>query len=430
MRLLLVVFILSGGFTALDIAGGAELHVGPGQPFSRPEEALAKARAGDVLVIHRLENGQSYEGVALLVRVPHLTIRAAREDAGGRVKVSGSGFEYSGAGHVPRAIVQFDPDAQDGVLEGFELSDAHNATHNGAGVRINQANGVRILDCDIHGNDMGVMSNGRANSEPSSGADQWIECCTIHQNGAPQDPGYNHNLYLGGTSVTVINCEVYASVTGHNVKSRAHVTRIIGCYIHDAAAREIDLVDEAGNTDLPGSDALLLRNVIVKAKNNAGNHTVIHFGQDGGHDRNGTLYLIHNTIVTPFISPVVDLSARQVRAWLEDNLIWDNGAEQKGQLLIKDRTGSGNTQAVLAGGQGNFFCGGFGPQGSLGESVSGSEPPPFADPTHGNFHLAKQDSRLCGKARPLSEMPLPAGLLNGLENMPDESSIGAFSFKP
>jgi len=32
---------------------------------------------------------------------------------------------------------------------------------------------------------------------------------------------------------------------------------------------------------------------------------VIHFGQDGGKEHNGILWLVHNTIVTPFISPVV-----------------------------------------------------------------------------------------------------------------------------
>ena len=117
------------------------------------------------------------------------------------------------------------------------------------------------------------------------------------------------------------------------------------------------------------------RNVIVKAKNNTENHTVIHFGQDVGHDRNGTLYLVHNTIVTPFISPVVDLSAPHVRARLIDNLIWDGGSSQQQQMLVKNRTGSNAGDLVT--GQNNFFCGGFGPQGTLGVSVPAAEAPPF-----------------------------------------------------
>jgi hypothetical protein len=53
-------------------------------------------------------------------------------------------------------------------LEGFELNGAHNATHNGAAVRINQANGVTIRDCLIHHSDMGIMSNGDGTPRDSS----------------------------------------------------------------------------------------------------------------------------------------------------------------------------------------------------------------------------------------------------------------------
>ena len=104
------------------------------------------------------------------------------------------------------------------------------------------------------------------------------------------------------------------------------------------------------------------------------NRTVVHFGQDVHNDRNGTLYLVHNTIVTPFLSPVVDLSAAHVRACLVGNLIWDDGSGQKNQVLVKNRTGGPEDGLVT--GRDNFFCGGFGPQGNLGTSVASGEPPP------------------------------------------------------
>ena len=149
-----------------------------------------------------------------------------------------------------------------------------------------------------------------------------IEFCEIHHNGDPADPGYNHNLYLGGTSVTLRACEVHSSLTGHNVKSRAHHNRVEYCYIHDSANREFDLVD-AADTAQPDSHAVLLGNIIVKDPNCGGNRSVIHFGQDGGKEHDGTLHLVFNTIVTPFMSPVVELSAPKAKAQLTGNLVWD-----------------------------------------------------------------------------------------------------------
>jgi len=310
------------------VAHAAELNVGPHQPFAQIADALARAQPGDVLSIHPLPNATPYVQVALNITRPRITLRSA----GGRVILSGQGGDQSGRGAVPRAIVQFSPGAEGGVLAGFELTGAHNGSHNGAGVRINQANDVTIRDCVIHHNDMGIMSNG--DGTPRTANQQLIENCLIHSNGDAAEPGYNHNLYLGGTSVTLQGCEVHSSLTGHNVKSRAHRTQIFACYVHDSANREFDFVDAQGDTTAPDSDAVLAGNLIVKARHCAGNRGVIHFGQDGGREHDGTLYLVHNTIVTPFIAPVVTLSSDKARAQLYNNIIWDGGTRQRGQQLV------------------------------------------------------------------------------------------------
>ncbi|MCX7008835.1 MAG: hypothetical protein NTY53_16585, partial [Kiritimatiellaeota bacterium] len=295
----------------------AELGVGPQQTFARIEDALAKAQPGDVVMVHPLPASEPYAQVALNITKPHITLKAV----GGRVVLNGKGGDQSGRGAVPRAIVQFSRGADGGALVGFELSGAHNNSHNGAGVRINQANDVVIRDCVIQHNDMGIMSNGDGTSRV--GVNQLIENCLIHSNGDSSEPGYNHNLYLGGTSVTLVGCEVYGSLTGHNVKSRAHRTAVIACFIHDSANREFDLVDAQGDTTASDSDAVLAGNIIVKARNCLGNRGVIHFGQDGGKEHDGTLYLLHNTIVSPFVSPVVTLSSDKSRAQFFNNIVWD-----------------------------------------------------------------------------------------------------------
>jgi hypothetical protein len=349
------------------------LRVGPGQPFARIEEAHAKAQAGDVIEVYP----GPYEKVAVYVTQKNLTFRAVAAKKGERVRLSGKGFDYSGEGRTPRAIFQFNPGADGGRVEGFELTGATNGSDNGAGVRINGAHRVTISDCGIHGNDMGIMSNGAA--------DQTIEHCRIHENGSERRPGLNHNLYLGGESVTLRFCEVDRSLTGHNVKSRARVTRVEYCYIHDSANREFDLVD-AAETAAAGSHAWLVGNLIVKARDMKGNKGAIHFGQDGGGERDGTIYLIHNTIVHPYVSPLLDLSASRARARLIGNIVWDGGRSPGKQEVASGRNGADTARVE---GHANWFSSGFGLAGTKldpSKNAQGRDPG-FADPSKGDYRL-------------------------------------------
>jgi hypothetical protein len=296
----------------------------------------------------------------------------------------------------------------------LELLGARNESHNGAGVRINQANDVTIRSCCIHGNDMGIMSNGDGTQGTAS--NQLIENCLVYGNGDAREPGMNHNLYLGGASVTLIGCEVHSSLTGHNVKSRAHRTSVIACYVHDSANRELDLVDAEGDTTAPGSDAVLIGNIIVKDKNCSGNRAVVHFGQDGGHEHNGTLFLIHNTIVTPFISPVVHLSAPKSRLQLYNNIIWDGGGgtRQNGQVLV---LADKNADGVRVEGRCNWVSHGF--RGAALDSLHLQQTfvggpgaaMAFVDVAKGDYRLAKPDPRFVEMACALPDAPAKA--LNG-----------------
>ncbi|MBI4604935.1 MAG: hypothetical protein HY721_23485 [Planctomycetes bacterium] len=382
-------------------------EVGPGRTFARIEDALAKAKAGDTVRVHPLPGGKAYERSALLVRTPRLAFQAVRGPGGERVRIDGTGFEYSGSGRTPRAIFQLDPGADGCVIEGFELTGARNESSNGAGVRINAANDATVRDCEIHSCDMGVMSNGEV--AKGTGRNQLFESCLIRDNGTERHVGYNHNLYLGGTSAVLRGCEVRSSTTGHNVKSRAHVSWIEACYIHDSANRELDLVDAAGTTDVPGSDSVVLGCVIVKAREAKGNRTVIHFGQDGGRDHAGTLHLVHNTIVTPYISPVVDLSAPGAAAVLRGNIVWDAGSGQRGQVLVAARDAA---RLERVSGSANWLSGGFALPPGLAKgnlSAERGESLPFADASRGDYRLrAAPGCRLIDACPPLDDLRLPA----------------------
>jgi len=398
--------LLAGSLFAVP-GQAATLEVGPGKRFSRIEEANAQARPGDVILVYPCAGGQPYERTAVYVRQARLTFRAVPAEGSRWVRIDGSGFDYSGRGSTPRAIFQFNPGTDDCVLEGFELSGAHNKSHNGAGVRINQANNVTVRHCSIRNNDMGIMSNG--DGGPERGTNQLIEFCEIHHNGDAADPGYNHNLYLGGTSVTLRACEVHSSLTGHNVKSRAHHNRVEYCYIHDSANREFDLVD-AADTARPDSHAVLLGNIIVKDPDCGGNRGVIHFGQDGGKEHDGTLHLAFNTIVTPFISPIVDLSAPKAKAQLTGNLVWDAGRRQNGQRLVAVRAGASLHNAS---GKHNWLGGmfdliegtAFDPATNI---VRRFGSPPFAAPSQHDYRLLPATAKQLGIPQSLQKIQLPA----------------------
>lgn len=310
-------------------AAATTLEVGPSHQYARIEDAYNNASAGDTILVHPLEGDSAYRQVALLLRKEALTILGAGSR---RVRLDGDGYEYSGAGSVPRAMFQFNPGSDGSTVARFEIYNCSNSSNNGAAFRINQTNGITIRDCHIHGNDMGIMSNGVL--DDSSSADQLIEDCLIHDNGDFDHAGYNHNLYLGGTSVTIRGCDIHSALTGHNIKSRAHRTIVEGCFVHDSPNRELDLVDGAGETDVPGSHALVSGCIIRKHPDCTGNKTVIHFGQDGSADHNGTIYLLHCTILTPYRSPVIDLSSLNAGAMLRNCLIVDPSGTAAGQTLV------------------------------------------------------------------------------------------------
>ncbi len=383
-------------------AGLEQTHeVGSGKRFARIEEAVAVAKPGDRIRVYPLEGDAAYEKTAVLVRTPHLDLVGMNGANGRKPRLSGDGYDYSGAGSTPRAIVQFQPEAVGAQLENFVLTGAHNQTHNGAGVRINGANDVMVAQCEITGCDMGVMSSGNARAR--TGANLLIAGCRIHRNGSDKDPGQNHNLYLGGWSVSVVGCHISHSLTGHNLKSRAHFNYVEGCYIHDAANREVDLVDGA-ETEEENSHSVLVGCVIAKQQGEMrGNRGVVHFGQDGGKNHRGTLYCVHCTVVSPYQAPLFDLSAPGTGLYLANNLFverpspatGDAQVRQQNRQLIGLRNGANPDQVS---GVGNNATSGLkSPPSELRVAVvvaKREEAIRFVQPQNGDFRLVALPDRL------------------------------------
>lgn len=299
------------------------LTVGPGRMYPRPEEANAGARDGDVIEVYPASGDGVYRQVAL--RIVRSRVRWVGMGQRGRpVVLDGSDFDYSGRGRTPRAVIQIEPGTRDVSIVNFEIRGAVNASHNAAGIRINQADGVTIDRCHLHHNQMGIMSNGGPDGLATA---QLIRNCIIHDNGDPADPGYNHNLYLGGDSVVMAGCTVFSSTTGHNVKSRARFNLFAFNHVYHSANREFDVVDSEASAR-QGADAIWIGNLIEKSDATCGNTNVIHFGQDRGGVRQGTACLINNTIITPHAGAVIRLSSPSTTARLVNNVIFNRRQTQ------------------------------------------------------------------------------------------------------
>ena len=331
------------------------IYVGQFETYTRIEDAVEAATPGSKIIVMPHPNGEPYKEVKLVIDKPYLIIQAANPNQ--PIVLDGAGVNYSGAGSTPRAIVQFNYEGSGSTLDGFVLRNAHNDTHNAAGVRISQACSVTITRCVIHDNDMGIMSDGvfvpqRANPTPPPDINtsdkktqilytlpgpicskQLITYCRITDNGSEEEPGYNHNLYLGGDSVTIQYSEIARAKTGHNIKCRVRRVTISHCSIHDAANREMDFVDGKGFTEGPGI-AEIVNCSIKKDPLCKGNRSCIHFGKDGDYPHPGLLILKNNFIETPFSSPVIEMTDGN-GVILNDNVFSDAGSGAPATLVKK-----------------------------------------------------------------------------------------------
>jgi hypothetical protein len=277
----LMVFLLC--LTGIPAAQATMYRVGPGQSYATIS-SVPSLKPGDVVEIepgaYREYRKWTDDGTS-----EHpITLRGV---GASRPVIDGSGLEVTGAGPVPRALWQIEGDHY--VIENLEFRNARNG-QNGAGVRITGANDTVLRNCSIHHCEMGIMSDHNDRL--------LIEKCEIAYNGNPEHfNGYAHNLYLGGNRTTVRYCWIHDAIAGLNFKSRGRYTELLYNWIADSNEGEVSLVD-GDETVSPGSHAALIGNVIVSKPNRTGNHTkFIDWGQDMGGERNGTLFLLNNTLI-------------------------------------------------------------------------------------------------------------------------------------
>jgi hypothetical protein len=167
--------------------------------------------------------------------------------------------------------------------------------------------------------------------------------------------------------------------------------------------------------------------VIVKAPNAGGNKTTIHFGQDGGFDHTGTLYVVHSTILSPYISPVVDLSAPGAGVSFTNCLVVDPTGSANGQVLVNARNG-----ALMSNAAGHYMwmSSGFSsPAGGTFDHViigAAGSLPRFMDAASGNYALKDSAAGIVDAGMDYALISLPQQV-SGRQLVAFQVPLGYFS---
>ena len=279
-----------------DAGRAAQRHhtwrVGPHRALTTPSAAAAVARDGDTVLI----DAGTYVGDVAVWTQSHLTLRGV----GGR-----AWLEAAGASAQGKAIWVIAGDHTRVDRIGF--SGAAVPDGNGAGIR-QEGTGLILTRSSFHDNQDGLLTG----ADPAS--DILIRRTRFVRNGAGD--GYTHNVYVGAVrSLTVTGSYLGAADVGHELKSRAARTTVVGNRITDAGA------SASYSIDLPnGGAALVAGNVIIQGPRSQ-NPILVSYGAEGLTQRSHTLRVINNTLVDRRSSGTFVNVAAGGRAALRNNLL-------------------------------------------------------------------------------------------------------------
>ena len=248
---------------------GRILRVGPSQDLTRPSQAAAIAKDGDIVEIA----AATYPADVAVWRANNLTLRGI----GGRPHLKAEGANAQG-----KAIWVIQGD--NALVENIEFSGEKVPDGNGAAIR-QEGRGLTLRNCYIHDNEMGILAG-------NNDSDVVIEASEF----SGSTGGYNHNIYMGNIrSFTLRFSYVHDAIEGHNVKTRARTNFILYNRIMDGTGGRSSYALDVPN----GGRAYIIGNVIQKGPE-AENSSVIAYAAEGATNEFQELYLINNTIVSMF----------------------------------------------------------------------------------------------------------------------------------
>lgn len=271
-------------------------HVGPGRDLTTPSAAAEVARDGDTVLI----DAGTYVGDVATWTQDDLTLRGY----GGRARLRAGGASAQG-----KAIWVIAGDRT--RVDRIELSGAAVPDGNGAGIR-QEGDELTVTRSRFHHNENGILTG----AAPAS--DIVIRDSRFDHNGAGD--GYTHHLYVGAVrSLTVTGSRLAAADTGHELKSRAARTTIVGNLISDGYGTA------SYSVDLPnGGRALVAGNVVIQGPRSE-NSTLVSYGAEGLVGSR-VLWVVNNTFVNRRSTGTFVHLAAGSRGRLRNNLLVGPGA--------------------------------------------------------------------------------------------------------
>jgi Right handed beta helix region len=247
------------------------LHVGPGQQYRKPCQAIAAARPGDEIQIDARGN-RLYRGDVCGWSTNHLTIVGVH----GRAHIDAEG--QSSEGKAIWVIA-----GNDTTIENIEFSGARVPDQNGAGIRQEGAN-LLVEHCYFHDNQEGIL----AADNPASNI--VIESSVFARNGAGD--GFSHNIYINHVrSFTLRYSYSTDARVGHLVKTRALRNYILYDRLtgeHGTGSYELDL---------PNGGLSYVIGTVLQQGSRTQNPNMLAYGEEGDLNPDSHLYAVNDTFV-------------------------------------------------------------------------------------------------------------------------------------
>lgn len=245
---------LAGALLLLPLSVHARtLQVGPGQPYAQPSQAAEAARSGDTVII---APGQYFD--CAVWRQNNLTVEGVSENG---TVITDKTCQGKALFVIPGRNV---------TIRNLTLARARVPDGNGAGIR---AEGDNLLVDHVRflNNQDGILTA----QEPHGSL--LVRGSTFIGNGACEG-ACAHGIYVGNWGLLRVEGSVFRDTHhGHQIKSRALRTEIVGCTIEDGPNG-----DSSYLIDVPNGGGVLVQGNRMEKGPQAENHSAaITIGEEG-----------------------------------------------------------------------------------------------------------------------------------------------------
>ena len=294
----------------------ATLSVGANQAYSTIAAAVASAQDGDVVAVQAGTYTNDFATV---------THKITLQAVGGIVNMVATVSPPNG-----KAILTTDTDV---TVDHFTFSGAAVPDGNGAGIRYEAGNLV-VKNSLFVNNQNGILGAADLNGTIT------IQDSEFDHNGTGD--GRTHNIYIGEIAqFTVTGSYFHDAVVGHEIKSRALASTIIGNRIVDNATGSASY-----SIDLPNGGVNIVKDNVIEKGPASQNPAIIHLGGEGPPYDDTSLKVSGNTVINDRSSATFVLNQTGTATpKVTGNSIYGLSADQ---IAIGDATVSGNTMLTTS----------------------------------------------------------------------------------